>query len=82
MPIVSKSLAQARAEARVEPERLRRTGEAEIARQVAEDPDTVPLPEDLAEALADGEAWVAWPADPRAVRGRTATTISDFIPRG
>ena len=78
MPIVRKSLAQARAEARVDPERLQRTGEAEIARQAAEDPDTAPLQEDLAAALAQGEAWVAWPADPRAVRERLGISQAAF----
>ena len=82
MPIVRRSLAQARAEAQVDPVRLRATSDADLARQAAEDPDTAPVQDDLAGALSRGEAWVAWPADPRAVRGRTATTISDFIPRG
>lgn len=52
MPIVRKSLTRARADARVDPERLRRTGEAGIARQAAEDPDTAPVQDDLATALA------------------------------
>ena len=76
MPIVRKSLAQARAEARVDPERLQRTGEAEIARQAAEDRDTAPLQEDLAAALAQGEAWVAWPA------GRKVKRTVELYPDG
>ena len=78
MPIVRKSLAQARAEAQVDRERLRATGEAEIARQAAEDPDTAPIQDDLGEALARGEAWVAWPADPRAVRERLGISQAAF----
>lgn len=78
MPIVRKSLTQARADARVDPERLHGTGEAEIARQAAEDPDTAPLQEDLSEALAQGEAWIAWPADPRDVRERLGISQAAF----
>ena len=78
MPIVRKSSARARAEAQVDRERLRATGEAEIARQAAEDPDTAPIQEDLGGALARGEAWVAWPADPRAVRERLGISQAAF----
>jgi putative transcriptional regulator len=78
MPIVRRSLAQARAEAQVDRERLRATSEAEIARQAAEDLDTAPVQDDLAQALARGEAWVAWPADPRAVRERLGISQAAF----
>ena len=78
MPIVRKSLAQARAEAQVDPVRLRATTEAEIARQATDDPDTAPLQDDITAALARGEAWVAWPADPRAVRERLGITQAAF----
>jgi putative transcriptional regulator len=62
----------------VDRERLRATTEAEIARQAADDPDTAPLQEDLPEALARGEAWLAWPADALAVRRRLGLSQAAF----
>jgi putative transcriptional regulator len=78
MPIVRRSLAQACAEARVDPERLHLTSDADLARQAAEDPDTAPVQDDLASALSRGEAWVARPADPRAVRERLGISQAAF----
>lgn len=78
MPIVRRSLAQARAEAQVNPVRLRATSDADLARQAAEDPDTAPVQDGLAGALSRGEAWVAWPADPRAVRERLGISQAAF----
>ena len=78
MSTVRRSLAQARAEAQVDRERLHATSDAELARQAAEDPDTAPVQDDLTEALARGEAWVAWPADPRAARERLGVSQATF----
>jgi putative transcriptional regulator len=78
MPTIRRSLAEARAEARVDRARLQATTDGDIARQVAEDPDTAPLQDDLAQVLDRGEAWVAWPADPRAVRQRLGMSQSAF----
>jgi putative transcriptional regulator len=78
MPLTRRSLAAARAEARVDRERVRATTDAEIARQAAADPDTAPLQDDLPEAMARGEAWLAWPTDARAVRRRLGLSQPAF----
>lgn len=78
MPTIRRSLAAARAEARVEPARLRATDDAEITRQAASDPDTAPLQEDLQDALARCEARLAWPVDPAAVRRRLGMSQAAF----
>lgn len=54
MPTIRRSLAAARAEARVDLERLRATTDAELARQA--EADTAPFQTDLPDALARGEA--------------------------
>ena len=68
MPIVRRSLARARAEAQVDPVRLRATSEAEIARQATDDPDTAPIQDDRspparkAPSVQAGRCWADWPS--------------------
>lgn len=63
IPAVGAPLAKARADARVDSERLRRKGGAGIARRAAEDADTAPVEDDLAGALAHSR-----PGSPQARR--------------
>lgn len=78
MPTIRRSLAAARAEARVDLERLRATTDAELARQAEADPDTAPFQTDLPDALARGEARLVWPVDPRTVRRRLGMSQAAF----
>jgi putative transcriptional regulator len=78
MSTIRRSLAAARAEARVDLERLRATTDAELARQAEADPDTAPLQTNLANALARGEARLAWHVDPLIVRRRLGMSQAAF----
>ena len=53
---VRSSLAEARKQARFDPEKMRATTEADIARQIAEDPDTAPEAGTLGPTLPDPKA--------------------------
>ena len=81
MPTVRMSSAEAKARARKEKVDWRRIDamtDADIARQIAEDPDVAP---DMSEALERGEFEVVWGIDLEHVRSRTGLDQPTFARR-
>jgi putative transcriptional regulator len=78
--MVRKSQADVRKAARVDRKKVRRTSERDIARQIAEDPDTAP---DLSRLPSSAFRRVvpAGKMDVRAIRLRTGLSQSDFARR-